>query len=230
MDQGTPTSTVEESGIQAVFQELSAVVLFDEDQNTEHESREINNMDQAIATVTTEDSDIEAAFQDLSAVLLCEDNQNTEEGASENLEGQSQLQNSTDEFRELTARLRSKYSGEARHAPCFPENPFRDSNSHYLEFSEPIILTRVGTVDWCMCSHCVVMSTNIESICCSEIENVQPYVSNLRCITQHEFFNFYCHQPETVEINMRLVGEVQRQPSRKTINRLVNRYSLEKKI
>ncbi|XP_069832743.1 uncharacterized protein [Dendropsophus ebraccatus] len=97
MDQGTPTSTVEESGIQAVFQELSAVVLFDEDQNTEHESREINNMDQAIATVTTEDSDIEAAFQDLSAVLLCEDNQNTEEGASENLEGQSQLQNSTDE-------------------------------------------------------------------------------------------------------------------------------------
>ncbi|XP_069832741.1 uncharacterized protein [Dendropsophus ebraccatus] len=114
MDQGTPTSTVEESGIQAVFQELSAVVLFDEDQNTEHESREINNMDQAIATVTTEDSDIEAAFQDLSAVLLCEDNQNTEEGASENLEGQSQLQNSTDE---TSMTISSSYNSSLLNLP-----------------------------------------------------------------------------------------------------------------
>lgn len=120
---------------------------------------------------------------------------------------------------ELLRNLREKYTGNASQSDCFPTNPHRSENTQYVEFDKPNFEGRIGLVDWCKCSQCVPMQTNIESICCHEIENAEPYLQGLQCICHHEFFTIFCTREETVNITFSSIGEYRQPPPKNAENR-----------
>lgn len=138
-----------------------------------------------------------------------------------NMESSQASQSNTDEqMRELLSKLRNKYCGSARNVDCFPENPKRKDYSDADEFASNNLESRTGQVDWCKCGACVAMPTNLESICCVEIENASPYMENRTCLCEHEIFNFLCTREETVNIILRTIGEFRHPPAQKDANRL----------
>lgn len=57
------------------------------------------------------------------------------------------------------------------------------SGVQYVNFEN-----RSGTRNWCKCEKCIVMTTNQESICCQEYDNIKHLVGNNACITQNNLF------------------------------------------
>jgi hypothetical protein len=57
-----------------------------------------------------------------------------------------------------------------------------------VEDTSTIPDTRIGNTDWCACGHCPQMTTEHESYCCTESENVRNLKGGLTCITHHESF------------------------------------------
>ncbi|XP_053550898.1 uncharacterized protein LOC128642224 [Bombina bombina] len=50
--------------------------------------------------------------------------------------------------------------------------------------------SRTGNVDWCTCSNCIVMTTEVESKCCNEIEKIHPWLrSGMPCVCRHQYIN-----------------------------------------
>lgn len=122
-------------------------------------------------------------------------------------------------MKELLRKLREKYAGSARNSSCFPENPKRQDFIAFDEFETNNQESRIGVVEWCKCGQCVAMNTNVESICCVEIENALPYMENLTCICEHQYFDFICTNEQTVNIILRTVGECRHPPAQKDVNR-----------
>lgn len=118
---------------------------------------------------------------------------------------------------ELLKKLWAKYTGDAIKSECFPENPSREENSRYIQFVNTPGEQRTGLLDWCTCGKCVKMPTNVESICCKEIENAEPYIGSSCCITKHEFFKKFCTREETVQITFRSNGEYRKPPPKKKV-------------
>ncbi|XP_060077950.1 P2X purinoceptor 7-like [Ylistrum balloti] len=86
------------------------------------------------------------------------------------------------------------YSGATQPHMFEPET---DSSSDENSEADPDVLTlRLGGNKWCRCGHCQKMSTETESICCQEIEEVQTLMSKhpnrLACITDHPGFEVIC--------------------------------------
>ncbi|XP_040278270.1 uncharacterized protein LOC120993866 [Bufo bufo] len=123
--------------------------------------------------------------------------------------------NKKHKIKKLQKKLCEKYSGEAQNSSCFSQNPLAIDNARYIEFNCPAIEGRIGIVDWCKCHECIPMSSHLESICCQEVENTVKYMSNLTCISQHEFFSIFCNRVETVNITQQIIGDVRRPPPRK---------------
>ncbi|KAM4030100.1 uncharacterized protein ACNLHF_021986 [Anomaloglossus baeobatrachus] len=113
---------------------------------------------------------------------------------------------SYDEIKTLLSQIKTKFGGDSANEECFPSNPLRIDNAKFIEFNEDHDENRIGIIDWCKCGKCVAMPTNIESICCKEVDNVEPYMDNLACITEHDFFFIFCEREETVHILQRIVG------------------------
>ncbi|XP_021359109.1 P2X purinoceptor 7-like [Mizuhopecten yessoensis] len=60
----------------------------------------------------------------------------------------------------------------------------------------PTTSPRSKPYDWCKCGHCPAMSTEVESICCKEVDQVQVMMDaipgDLSCITLHPGFDAVC--------------------------------------
>jgi hypothetical protein len=59
--------------------------------------------------------------------------------------------------------------------------------------------TRIGNTDWCACGHCPQMTTEHESYCCTESENVRNLKGGLTCITHHESFQSVILNKDTLQ-------------------------------
>ncbi|CAJ0925925.1 unnamed protein product [Ranitomeya imitator] len=92
------------------------------------------------------------------------------------------------QMKTMLAELHSKFGGDCETEECFPSNPLRINNQNYIEFNDDTEENRSGKNDWCHCGNCVPMPTNIESICCQEIQNAEQYMLDFSCVTLHEFF------------------------------------------
>ncbi|XP_071987756.1 P2X purinoceptor 7-like [Engystomops pustulosus] len=125
-----------------------------------------------------------------------------------------------EDISDLLVELRSKFGGNQTNEPCFPSNPLRVDFSQYIDLEIEENNERIGNVNWCNCNNCVPMSTSIESICCLEVENAIPYVTNHTCIIDHEYFRIFCQRADTVNIILRVIGQVMNPPLEKAKNRL----------
>ncbi|XP_072006716.1 uncharacterized protein [Engystomops pustulosus] len=120
----------------------------------------------------------------------------------------------------LIAELDMKLSGKTSTLSCFPVNPRISENPQYVVFHDTEEEEdRTTNTSWCTCTNCVKMPTNIESICCQEIKNIDPYLESFTCIIQHDLFNIYCKRPDTTTINVRLAGQFMRPPPQKIFHR-----------
>ncbi|XP_069585064.1 uncharacterized protein [Ranitomeya imitator] len=126
---------------------------------------------------------------------------------------------SDEEMKKMLAELHSKFGGDCETEECFPSNPLRINNQNYIEFNTDTEENRIGKNDWCHCGNCVPMPTNIESICCQEIQNAEQYMLDFSCITLHEFFHTFCERNETVSIVLRTVDQNLHPPPSKEIKR-----------
>lgn len=133
---------------------------------------------------------------------------------------EQEIQGRDPQLTQLLLQMRQKYSGEAQHSQCFPENPDRTANLQYIQFADLQEEDRSGNVEWCKCGHCSIMPTNLESICCLEIENCEPYIQGTQCITFHEFFSIFCTREDTVNLCFRMLGEFKKPPPKKEEKRL----------
>ncbi|XP_044130704.1 uncharacterized protein LOC122923908 [Bufo gargarizans] len=163
---------------------------------------------------------LQSLFEDNLEINI-EDGKEPDNNACEEISGDVSLNSNNNEIQmdELLQELRSKfglYSGEEE---CFPSNPLMNENLGYEDFLPLCSESRIGRVDWCTCENCVTMPTNLESICCKEVENATPYICSFQCITQHEFFSIFCQREDTVNVVLRIVGQLQRPPPKKQENR-----------
>jgi hypothetical protein len=57
-----------------------------------------------------------------------------------------------------------------------------------------ISVDRLNDISWCGCQHCVILPTQLECLCCSEIENTKTLMDeeNIHCITEHSAFAMVC--------------------------------------
>ncbi|XP_040276263.1 uncharacterized protein LOC120991534 [Bufo bufo] len=173
-------------------------------------------------------------LQNLFEIKMCEnlnedgsdivDMQETSDSPTNNptLDNEAQdILQDDDENREIStllSELREKYSNLSN-IECFPDNPTRRENERYIEFDIEPEDDRVGNTNWCTCSRCHVMPTYVESICCHEIPNAEPYITDNTCITLHEYFNLYCQREDLININLRAVGQVRTPPPDRDFNR-----------
>ncbi|CAJ0927023.1 unnamed protein product, partial [Ranitomeya imitator] len=73
----------------------------------------------------------------------------------------------------MLSELKKKLGGNSENNECFPSNPLVVDNTRYIEFGKDTDEDGIGKIDWSQCGKCVSMTTNIESLCCKEISNVE---------------------------------------------------------
>ncbi|XP_040294868.1 P2X purinoceptor 7-like [Bufo bufo] len=118
--------------------------------------------------------------------------------------------------------LQEKYGCPDNSEPCFPENPTRPSNSEdNVEIEESDY--RLGNKLWCTCNNCEPMPMPVESICCQEVSNIEPYLEEMGCIIEHDYFHQFCQDRGKVEVSMRSIGQVLHPPPDKDLNRLLRK-------
>ncbi|XP_075705881.1 uncharacterized protein LOC142738540 [Rhinoderma darwinii] len=121
----------------------------------------------------------------------------------------------------LKLQLQSKYGSMDDSGVCFPKNPLREMRTEDIDECDGS--ERISNSNWCLCNNCIAMPTNIESICCKEIPNVEPFMDNITCITEHDYFQQFCGDRERVHISMRAIGEIRLPPPDKDLNRLLRK-------
>ncbi|XP_069815788.1 uncharacterized protein [Dendropsophus ebraccatus] len=93
------------------------------------------------------------------------------------------------DLEELLQDLEFQATANNISAQCFQNDPETSEEEFSdLNVMDPLI-SRVGSIDWCMCKNCIIMPTAPESVCCIEFENaVSKILETQECITEvHEF-------------------------------------------
>ena len=72
-----------------------------------------------------------------------------------------------------------------------------------LDFEDEDV-SRINNVAWCVCGHCIPMTTHIESVCCREITAVQHRIPDLSraCMTDHADFAVVCTNRAVLEVGL----------------------------
>ncbi|CAJ0967696.1 unnamed protein product, partial [Ranitomeya imitator] len=113
---------------------------------------------------------------------------------------------SDEEMKTMLAELHRKFGGDCESEECFPSNPLCINNQNYIEFNDDTDENRSGKNDWCHCGNCVPMPTNIESICCQEIQKMRNHICWILVV-------------ETVHIVLRTVDQNLHPPPSKEMKR-----------
>ncbi|XP_040282308.1 P2X purinoceptor 7-like [Bufo bufo] len=97
---------------------------------------------------------------------------------------------------------RSPDLSEAKHL-C-PSSPviLQEAGSSALEQPAPV---RLMNTSWCQCANCISLPTEMESVCCKEIEKIKGHLEGRSCITEHPLFKLFCQNEEVVNINLRII-------------------------
>ncbi|XP_068135470.1 P2X purinoceptor 7-like [Hyperolius riggenbachi] len=76
------------------------------------------------------------------------------------------------------------------------------------------------TFDWCECGNCTPMKTEIEEVCCCQIEEVGDKIRDGKtCVTQVDFFKNMFINEEYVETNFRSNPNITEHPDDRLYNR-----------
>ncbi|XP_049272492.1 uncharacterized protein LOC119397913 [Rhipicephalus sanguineus] len=60
---------------------------------------------------------------------------------------------------------------------------------------------RMGHAHWCQCGHCRPMETELESLCCKDVERVRALIpEEVGCITAHPTFQQACLNIHTLAV------------------------------
>jgi len=77
-----------------------------------------------------------------------------------------------------------------------------DSDSSASLDLEDEDVSRLNNVAWCVCGHCIPMTTHIESVCCREITAVQHRIPDRACLTDHDDFAVVCTNRAVLEVGL----------------------------
>lgn len=81
---------------------------------------------------------------------------------------------------------------------------------------------RVGNTAWCQCGLCEAMETRVESICCTEIGNLEEKVMGT-CVTLHRSFDSLCLNEDVLSATWNLLQHTKGNPPSENLqNRSVN--------
>ncbi|XP_077154699.1 uncharacterized protein LOC143817299 [Ranitomeya variabilis] len=64
---------------------------------------------------------------------------------------------------------------------------------------------RLMNSTWCQCENCISLPTEMESLCCQEIEKVKSQLQGRACITEHPFFKLFCQNEASVNVMLRII-------------------------
>ncbi|XP_069615383.1 P2X purinoceptor 7-like [Ranitomeya imitator] len=67
------------------------------------------------------------------------------------------------------------------------------------------LIEEVGSLTWCQCANCISLPTEMESVCCKEIEKVTSVLQGRACITEHPFFKVLCQNETSVNVMLRII-------------------------
>ncbi|KAM3933290.1 P2X purinoceptor 7-like [Leptodactylus fuscus] len=76
----------------------------------------------------------------------------------------------------------------------------KEAGSMTLEESAP---GRLMNATWCRCDNCISLPTEMESVCCKEIEKLKDHLEGRSCITEHPLFTLFCQKEDIVNIMLR---------------------------
>jgi hypothetical protein len=76
-----------------------------------------------------------------------------------------------------------------------------NNNNQQVDNIEVNLRDRLSNTNWCSCGHCAVnlLVSNLECICCKEINCVETRAFNYGCITFNPRFHAICIDPEALE-------------------------------
>ncbi|XP_073464418.1 polycomb complex protein BMI-1-like isoform X2 [Aquarana catesbeiana] len=86
---------------------------------------------------------------------------------------------------------------------AFPRNPTVPSSTIVASTSESQETSddRIGKTEWCQCECCIAMPTQVESVCCREIEEVQGCIpEGKKCIIEADMFRSQIATEEHVRL------------------------------
>ncbi|PIO11738.1 hypothetical protein AB205_0183680 [Aquarana catesbeiana] len=81
--------------------------------------------------------------------------------------------------------------------PTIPPSSISSSDSQSQDTPDD----RIGNVQWCICQGCIKMPTQVESVCCQEIEEVKACIPDgKKCITESDMFCSQIATEQTVRL------------------------------
>ncbi|XP_077318461.1 P2X purinoceptor 7-like [Lithobates pipiens] len=90
----------------------------------------------------------------------------------------------------MIEQLLARYP-DTEHDPAFPNNPriISTPDDSKTSQAEDTPEDRIGNTHWCHCECCIPMATQIESVCCREIHQVEGCIpEGGKCITCADMF------------------------------------------
>ncbi|OCT64719.1 P2X purinoceptor 7 [Xenopus laevis] len=96
--------------------------------------------------------------------------------------------------------------GNSVHDLCFQNDPeWSESELTAIENTPQDI--RIGNTFWCNCAKCLEMPTRDESCCCTEMPNLQQYLTeDITCITLVQEMLFFCTNEDFLDFMIRWSG------------------------
>ena len=76
---------------------------------------------------------------------------------------------------------------------------------------------RVGNVAWCRCGRCIPMQTEVESVCCLDMDNLESLIHG-NCITESRTYTMLCLERDVLEVSMLLLKDVRAETLERPIN------------
>lgn len=118
-------------------------------------------------------------------------------------------------------------TNEGRHPIAYAFEPVREvgvlvppTEPDYggeIDEGERDVSERTGNNRWCLCGVCVPMSTDMESVCCHEM-NLGHLIKNIRCITSNPTCQMLSLERDVLEVAMLSLRDIRAETLERPIN------------